>query len=827
MKVSSVYTVRKKPEIDFKALKAEIVSRLDMIQEYKALGVVFTATKDTPKGWRECKAYGRDDKDPSAGVNTTTWSYRSHGEGAESLTFWDFAEKYGRLGDFMEVLKHYAQKARVPIPGEGDDASDASDASSPSDPSRNGHHQRPDASDASDASGFATFEQAARLVKGKLENHWVYSDPDGKEVFRIARFAVGGKKGKSYRPFHFDPKAGWVMGDPPGPLPLFNLSALKSRPGETVWVGEGEKVCVKAGLLDLVATTSSHGSCAAGNTDWGPLSGRDVVLLPDQDEPGEKYAAAVLEILAKLEPRPRVRVLRLPDLPEHGDLVDWVQQAPEEWEPGQCRQALEDLAFKVPPVDWGARARAESDQAEGDLVTTRLNTVRPKPLRWLVPGFIPVGKLSLMAGEGGHGKSVSTLTIAADVTQGRPCFGLDYDPGGPADVLLVSCEDDMEDTVLPRLLAAGADVSRVRKVDGIRQKNGRPSLFSMAHYEAMERDLETHPETRLVIIDPVGAFVGRAGVDDHKNSALTALLQPMHDLASRCKVAILLVCHMNKLASAKAVHRIIGGVGYVNTVRVSYILAPDPEDETRKIITPLKVNLGAKESGIAFRVRSLTAEEQAAALAPYGELSDEDRETLARQLFRLAWDGRDFRSADEILSGSNAKPKEDKRAKAVAWLRQTLAKGPVPSDQVITLARAAGFGKDLIWGAKDEAGVRARKGGMKGGWSWELIDPPAEASEASEPSEGSEGSEGSGKRPNDPTFGDVPPDLAKQWLLEYLSVGPIQATATITDAGKAGHPGAIIERIAGNSPEIEVVTEGGVIFWRLVNRPDIGQWTPF
>src|SRR5262249_11284853 len=152
--------------------------------------------------------------------------------------------------------------------------------------------------------------------------------------------------------------------------------------------------------------------------------------------------------------------------------------------------------------------------ARPGLATTRLDLIQPKPVRWLVPGYFPQGKLVLLAGDGGHGKSALTLDMAACLTTGRPCLGLDYRPPPPAEVLLISCEDDFADTVIPRLLSAGADLSKIRRVDGVVGKDGKPVPFNLNYLQQLEEELSRRPDVRLVVIDPAVAYVGRAGVDD-------------------------------------------------------------------------------------------------------------------------------------------------------------------------------------------------------------------------------------------------------------------------------------------------------------------------
>lgn len=128
------------------------------------------------------------------------------------------------------------------------------------------------------------------------------------------------------------------------------------------------------------------------------------------------------------------------------------------------------------------------------LDTTRLDSIRPRPIRWLVPNLIPLGKLVLIAGDGGHGKTTLTLDMAANLTMGRPCFGKDYEAPEPCDVLLISCEDDFEDTVVPRLIAAEADLKRVHRVNGVRD----PKTGSDAASERFADDCQGGLGTRRV-----------------------------------------------------------------------------------------------------------------------------------------------------------------------------------------------------------------------------------------------------------------------------------------------------------------------------------------
>jgi hypothetical protein len=355
-----------------------------------------------------------------------------------------------------------------------------------------------------------------------------------------------------------------------------------------------------------------------------------------------------------------------------------------------------------------------------------LTDIKPEPIHWLVPNFLPLGKLVMLAGDGGHGKSSITLNLTADLTRGRPCFGLDRAPQLPCEVLLIGCEDDYADTVVPRLLAAGADLSRVFKVDGVRDPSGKVLPFSLAQYQAMEEELKRRPKVRLVVIDPAGAYIGRSGVDDHKDSELRSLLDPLAELAAKYRVTVLLVKHLNKGATAKAIHRVSGSTGYINAVRAAFVVAPSQEDEVIKLLLPLKFNIAAKPSGLSYRLDALSSDGAERVLAPFDHLSQDDRDRLAKQLFRVAWLGQVNTDADSLFAARSARD-GNKVAKCAEWMQAFLATYAYPSSEILAAAEAQGFTLDNVKEAKvrlKAKGLRnSNRGGFQKGW-WSGIGTP-------------------------------------------------------------------------------------------------------
>jgi hypothetical protein len=291
---------------------------------------------------------------------------------------------------------------------------------------------------------------------------------------------------------------------------------------------------------------------------------------------------------------------------------------------------------------------------------------------------------------------------------------------------LIYCEDDAADTVVPRLLAAQADLTRVHEVRGV-QAGEKVTPFSLAHFQLLEQELERRPGVRLVVIDPAGGFIGRAGVDDHRDSELRTLLEPLAELAARRDVTILLIKHLNKSASAKAVDKVSGSVGYINTVRAAFLLIPDKDDPDQKLLLPIKGNLSRRPKGVGFRLVELLADERDVVLSGYEHLADGDRAKLAEQLFRIEWTGQTDVNPDDAVGSGRRKPGGERVQECLRWLLKFLAEHAYPSEEVFKAGVKAGFKKNVVYDAKDESGhqVRARKRGFAKGevWWWGLGEP--------------------------------------------------------------------------------------------------------
>ena len=364
---------------------------------------------------------------------------------------------------------------------------------------------------------------------------------------------------------------------------------------------EGEKAADAGRRLGLVTTTSSGGAAAAHQTDWSPLAGRDVVVLPDNDEAGRKYAATVIAQLLQLRPLPTIRQVRLPDLAAGGDLDDFAAAHADE-SPDEIVATLATLVHQIAPVTPAQlheepttmstnshAAPSSSASFAPQAVFTRLAECTPTRLHWLWPGRVPLGKLTLLIGDPGLGKSFVTLDIAARVSRGLSLPALAGEAplaaSAPGSVLLLSAEDDALDTIHPRLAAAGADLNRIDVLKAIRvQRAGDgshiESMFSLqSDLALLEDEIAKRDNCRLVVIDPITSYLGRS--DSHRNSEMRALLAPLSELAARTGVAVLAVNHLNKMGQGPAIYRSMGSLTFAATARSVLAVMNDPHDVIR------------------------------------------------------------------------------------------------------------------------------------------------------------------------------------------------------------------------------------------------------
>ncbi len=315
---------------------------------------------------------------------------------------------------------------------------------------------------------------------------------------------------------------------------------------------------------------------------------------------------------------------------------------------GRSDHALEAvLAEKLAELEAGERR-------QGEFVLVRACDLEEKPIEWLWPGYIPAGALTLLSSPPKCGKSTLTATIAARVSRGALWPSGPALPSQPAvcaplgEVLVIAYEDDLERTVIPRLIAAGADLARVRFLHGIKRRRGkRETLFSIdlaEHFEAIEEIVRRH-RIALVIVDPVMSGFS-AGRDTNADNEVRAVLGPFVPLAEKTRAAFLFVTHTNKRAEGSSLDAAIGSRAFTGICRMVLALVKFPvrggEDgdepvgppRYRSALLQSGGNLGAPRPGLVFEIASRCGNEARAAvefLEEFNGDADEFRAWLRKQ----------------------------------------------------------------------------------------------------------------------------------------------------------------------------------------------------
>lgn len=353
-----------------------------------------------------------------------------------------------------------------------------------------------------------------------------------------------------------------------------------------------------------------------------------------------------------------------------------------------------DMARTLGPEAIRERLAAAADYGEhaAQAHTICMADVKPRPVDWLWRPRIALGKLTIIAGDPGLGKSMLTTSLIAHVTTARQWPDGASCPLGSA--ALISGEDDPGDTIRPRLDMAGANVARVEYLQSVSDNNGERG-FNLADVVPLAVLIERMGDCKLIVIDPVSAYLG--GIDSHKNADMRALLTPLAQMAAAHGVAIVAVSHLNKSQAGSALSRVTGSLAFVAAARAAYVVARCPHDPKRRLVLPIKNNLGNDLTGMAYRI----AEERG---IPY-VVWEKDPVTV---------------TADEALSPMQDAPRSA-RDDAAEFLTQLLARDPVPVDDIKSEGKLAGFTWPTLRRAKDEIGAKSKKAGFgKAEWTWYL-----------------------------------------------------------------------------------------------------------
>lgn len=341
----------------------------------------------------------------------------------------------------------------------------------------------------------------------------------------------------------------------------------------------------------------------------------------------------------------------------------------------------------------------------------RGNAVILEPVYWAWRGFLPLGMLTILGGAPGCGKTTIALAVGATITRcgawpdGSSC-------SEPGDVIVWSGED-AHSVAAARMVAAGADMSRVHFVDGVTGADG--GAFDpgrdMALLEAAALKLSA---PRLLILDPI---VSAVSGDGHKSNDVRRSLQPVVDLAQRLGCAVLGITHFSKGTSGREpVERITGSLAFAALARLVLVAAKvkaEGDDEPRRVLVRAKSNISADDGGFAYALDRI-------------EVAPGVEGQRVQWLEALEGTARDVLAEAESDGDADSESADGETTHDVdEFLRELLKDGlAVPSKDIKNAAREVGYAWRTVHRAAKRIGVRIKKDGMSGGWFWTLPKMP-------------------------------------------------------------------------------------------------------
>jgi hypothetical protein len=338
-----------------------------------------------------------------------------------------------------------------------------------------------------------------------------------------------------------------------------------------------------------------------------------------------------------------------------------------------------------------------------------LDTITRRHVRWLWPSRIPLGKVTIIEGDPERAKSTITIDLAARVSTGSPMPG-ETQQREKAGVVIVCAEDDLADTIVPRLLAHGADLSRIASVPLERDEHGHVRPLTLPEHQDRLEVAIRQVEAKLLVIDPITAYLSET-INTNNDASVRRATTPLTDLAQRTGCAVLLVRHLNKSGELKAKYRGGGSIAFTGAARAVLVVEEHPDQPGLLVLARVKNNLAKTIPAIGYRVAS-----------------DELYECPL-----IVWQGVIHIDADTLLRGHDSRRDAEVRAEAEELLRDLLSDGPARVADAKKLLTDAGISVSTIQRAKQRLRIRSvRERDEQGktiGWTWQL---PADEREADE-----------------------------------------------------------------------------------------------
>ena len=568
-----------------------------------------------------------------------------------------------------------------------------------------------------------------------------YRDESGTLLYQKVRLEP-----KDFRLRRPDGQGGWTYNLDGTRRVLYRLDELQDR--EAVVLCEGEKDADRLWSLGIPATTTRDGAKTQPGKNWRSEYTEQLVAAhvervaatPDNDEAGRVYAtdAAAACDAAGIT----AKVVDLPGVPPKGDVSDWLDA-------GHTKEELLALLRATPAYDPDVAGDADgvsdrvNDQAkrQRQVILTPASAIPMRPVRWLWENRLALGTLALLGGREGVGKTICAYTLSAGITRGT--LPGDY-LGTPRAVIVAATEDSWGHTIVPRLMAADADLDLVYRVD-VTSIEGTDTTLSLPCDLAALEQVVRKVRAGLIILDPLISRLD-ATLDSHKDAEVRLALEPLVKLAEATDALVLGLIHVNKSASSDPLTLLMGSRAFAAVARAVLFVLVDPDDESVRLLGQPKNNLGRTDlPTLQFRIVGKKVADTAEGPVWTG---------------KLEWLGESDRSIREAVEASTG----DRTAtgEAADWLEDYLTSvdGTQDSQTIQEEGRRAGHSKNALYRAKDKLRITSDTSGFPRKARWSL--PPVVPSSGGAPTTGTTGNSGNTDAPVDPVVPVVPVDAPPQ-----------------------------------------------------------------